>query len=103
MSDTEDKQVTLDLPGMIDGDPFEVERQVLSTLPPILDEFASFIDDVCAQLANTERSRILRQNKAMNAEELAEHYEASDRAGQLVRFQGAAKALCSAAAELEED
>jgi len=89
------------LPGMIDGDPFEVERTLLRDLDPALDSFAEWVDDTCKQLANTERSRILsREGNGISGERLAELYEESDRAGQLARMQGAAKALVGAASEL---
>lgn len=99
MSDTPELKVPL--PGLIDGDPFEVERGILSVMPVAMDQFAEWIDSASRQLANTERSRILAEHgTSISAERLAELYDESERAGQLARMRGAAKALVGAAAEL---
>lgn len=89
------------LPGLIDGDPFEVERRVLADLDPAMDQLAQWIDDASRQLANTERSRILaREPAGITGEEMAQLYDDTPRAATLARMQGAAKALVAAAAEL---
>lgn len=98
---TEPLTMEVVLPGMIDGDPFEVERVLLEDIYPAMDQFAEWIDAVCKQLANTERSRILAEHgSTMPADQLRHRYEETVRAGQVTRMQGAAKALVGAAAGL---
>lgn len=95
-----DKNITIPIPGEIDGDPHEVEALVTQALYHSMDAFADWIDQATKQLANTERTRILTREPGVTAEELAEAYDESARAGQLARLNGAARALASAAAEL---
>lgn len=93
--------IWLSIPGMIDGDPLDVEKTILSTLPDLIDEVAAYIDAAVKQLSNAERTRIVRSDKNLDALELAHAYDESDRAGSLARLSGAAKALCAAAAEMD--
>lgn len=93
--------LTVAIPGLIDGDPEEVEDRILQDIPRTIDALADYIDGVCKQLANTERSRILAERGGtIPAAELQQVYAASPRAAQIARLLGAAKALAAVAAEL---
>ena len=92
--------LNLPLPGLIDGDTDQVEELTIEALYDSMDQFAEWIDDAARQLANSERSRILKDSPSISADELSLRYFESDRAGSLVRLKGAAKALVAAVAEM---
>lgn len=96
----DDKTRTINIPGMIDGDPTEVERRILEQLPEVIDAFAEYIDEAAIQLANTERTRIIQAEKDLDPLELADRYDTSARARTLAKLERAAKVLCAAGAEL---
>ena len=95
-----DSKVTIAVPGEIDGEPAEVEAQVLADLEVLLDAVAAFVDAAARQLANAERSRIIDEEPSIGAAQLTQMYDESERAGSLTRLVGATKAMCSAAAEV---
>lgn len=92
--------ITLDIPGMIDGDPGQVEKRVLSQLPEVIDAFAEYFDGAIKQLANAERTRVLRDEPSMSPENLATAYDNSERAKKLALMERAAKVLAGTAADL---
>lgn len=94
-------QLELAVPGMVDGDPADVERQVLADLQSLTDPLADYIDQATKQLANAERTRILTDSPAMDGEALAQAYRESYRAGAITRLLGAARAMCAAVQEMQ--
>jgi hypothetical protein len=101
MNDPEITVLNLAQPGSIDGDPLEVEARVLSDLAPTIDALAEYLDEAAKQLANAERTRIVRADKGLDPMQIRQTYDASDRADSLRRLLEGGKQVAAAASELE--